>query len=903
MSEIWAKGQDKKTGKVVTLKDHVMDILKSVEHLMKSPSLESLFKNKISISMENFVKLLKYTIFFHDLGKVSPHFQIKTLKNEKFEPNIDDFPDVRHNILSLFFINKKKVKELCNAQENLYATFLSAIAFHHWRKDEKEYMLHVSDKLVETCEKLLVDGAGEKLAEKLKGHFTDFDFNGENPQDLILFDKDLAEHIKERGNLMSIDIIPPYSLYFLPKILEAEYERKIDLNLWILLVGFLMRADHFASFVESKEDEKISIEYIEKSIDKVQVLEKLKEDKKLTNDQLWQKKILSKKDENVILIAPTGIGKTEFAFAWAEGEKFFYTLPLRVATNQIFERACRYFNPSPLNKIEGDEDPYIKGNVGLLHSDADLYLIDKSDISKDTSLEGETPRTLELARHFSLPVNISTGDHIFPSALKYPGYEKVYATLGYSKLIIDEVQAYDPKACAIVVKMIEDIVSLGGKFLLMTATLPKFVKEAIEERIAKDKFEVKDLYKDNENFKLNIVRHKIKIDNRDLNEEEQERKILEEIIETAKKGKRVLFVLNTVAKAEESHDKLKKLIENKKDKIYLDLLHSKFTLNQRKEKEQKLEKEFKNPKPENENIPKILVATQVVETSLDIDADYLYTEIAPIDSLIQRMGRVMRRVDLMTGKVKGKNTNFRYNDFYEENKANVVIYITHRDKKNNIYLESGKEKNVYHRDILCLTLGKLLSESLQEIKDYKKEKKKFTDFLKEKIDEYREKVKKEYKNKLVEIKEKEKSEWVYEVYENLNLNYSSYLTDFSNTLRILDSGYVSEDKEEAHKIFREIHTIPLVELKDVEKIKDKINKRIEDKKELTWLWFKKEIIAEFVINENYREYKDFELDTLWNKISNKISCKDDISKRKLEKYCKGIWVVKREKQEKSEIFI
>jgi CRISPR-associated endonuclease/helicase Cas3 len=202
------------------------------------------------------------------------------------------------------------------------------------------------------------------------------------------------------------------------------------------------------------------------------------------------------------------------------------------------------------------------------------------------------------------------------------------------------------------------------------------------------------------------------------------------------------------------------------------------TLNERKRREKELEKEFSNPKPEDEKEPKILVATQVVEASLDIDADYLFTEIAPVDSLVQRMGRVMRRVDLMNGRIKGTNKEFNYEDFYEKEEANVIVYY---QKDKNKIVESSKGK-VYESE--------LIQKAYKVLKDKK------------------------------EIKEKEKQNLVVEFYENVeNEKNSKYLQKFYETLRILDSGYVSENKNEAHELFREIYTISVVEEDKIDKCK------------------------------------------------------------------------------------
>ncbi|MFN4226523.1 MAG: CRISPR-associated helicase Cas3' [Candidatus Ratteibacteria bacterium] len=815
--EIYAKSNK------LSLREHTEDVLKAIDKLPYG-----------KLNIPDLKTLLSFAVFFHDLGKVSPKFQ-ERMGNESFEPKINDFPDIRHNIFSLFFINKEKVKEICNNDEALYTTFLSAIAFHHWKVDEKEYLLNINEDLKKASELLLKEGYCDKLATILKEHFGDFCIDGYKAEDLISFDEHLARHLEKDGSLLSTNIIPPYTLYFLPERLRLEMQMKINLNLWVFLSGFLMRVDHFISFVE--KENKISLYEVEKNIPGKRINEILKQK---FGENFWQKEANNLKDKNLILIAPTGIGKTEFAFLWAEGEKFFYTLPIRVATNQMFERACDYFNETQ----DSSEDPFINENIGLLHSDADLYLLEKSEIYKKEE-EGETPRIFDLSRYFSLPVNICTGDQIFPAGLKYPQYEKIYATLGYSKLIIDEVQAYDPKACAIVVRMIEDIVSLGGKFLLMTATLPKFVKDYLEEKnVVKDE-EVIDCYKDDNKIGIKIntgSKHKIELKNKDIAED------VDEIINKANEGKRVLVVLNTIDKAKEIYNEILKKSNIKNDNIFLDLIHSRFTLNERRKKEKEIEEKFKNPKPEEEKEPKILVSTQVVEASLDIDADYLFTEIAPIDSLIQRMGRVMRRVDILTNKIKNIDEEFDYDKFYPNLEPNVYIYYT--QEKDSI-IESGKGR-VYEKELLSKTLDAL-------------------------------------KNK-TEIKEKEKQKLVEEVYSNPE--NSKYINKFYETIRILNSGYCSENKEEAHKLFREIYTISLVDEEKVNEIKQKIVEEINQNKDITWLWFKKDIIAEYVINDNMWRYKEHQLEPLSKELLTMLDLSKEL-KEKINRYCEGIWIPKK----------
>ncbi|MEM5820917.1 MAG: CRISPR-associated helicase Cas3', partial [Candidatus Aenigmatarchaeota archaeon] len=438
MMEVWAKS------KGIRLSKHIEDILQVFEKI----------KDKVS---SDFHLPIKLTILYHDLGKVLPKFQIETLGNKDYEP-FDIIHGIPHSLFSVFWINIEKLKEkLCD--EKLTEMIISTVAYHHWRdyfddyvagkKDLKnfgEFVLKIKDKLKENLQKEI-------------NSLTDCEVK--NFIETVNLNEKLLKEIKHGAKLYNI-AIPPYKFDYEP-LRESIAQSIDDTKKWILISGFLQRCDHFASWCEEENEsfDKVEIDCLGYYKVKNNIKNEIKQKTGISNeDEIWQfSKVKGYTNKDLILIAPTGFGKTEFAFLWSADKKFIYTLPLRSAVNQIYNRSLKIFG----------ED-----KVGLLHSDADVYLIEKwGDV-------GDNIKLYELSKNLSFPVIISTGDQFFPYALKPPGYEKIFALLSYSNLVIDEVQAYDPKACAIIVKFIEWVKIMGGNFLLMTATMPEFVKKILE---------------------------------------------------------------------------------------------------------------------------------------------------------------------------------------------------------------------------------------------------------------------------------------------------------------------------------------------------------------------------------------------------------------------------------------
>ena len=609
---------------------------------------EQITKN-IKIDKERFWKLLEIICTYHDVGKCYAPFQneiLKKLQKPLIKTNFN-YTDIKHEQLSPMFVDKKYF----NITKEERKLVMQAIFYHHERKNNM-----IVNELVEQI-------IEEEIIPKLE-----------------MFENELNIKLNKVPNSMYLN--------------DVKAERRITeddeyYQEYCLLKGLLHRLDYSSSAhvkVEDDTKEKIS-EYVEKYM----------------KERGYKKRALQifcqENDENnIVVIGSTGMGKSEAALLWSNSSKTFFTLPIRISINAIYDR---------IHNVIGYED------VGLLHSTALDYLqdnIEKSEIEQSFECYQESV-------NLSKKITTCTIDQIFKFVFKYKGYEREYATLAYSKVIIDEIQAYSPEIVAVILKGIEMIFKAGGNFMIMTATLPGIYKEELEKMGVKFKYN---------KFLTETNRHRIQI---------REEKIIDDIEVIKEKGKTssVLIIVNTINKAIELYKQMQDEEVN--------VLHSRFINEGRNRLEREI-KEFSKSKKKG-----IWITTQIVEASLDIDFDYLFTEMSTLDSLFQRLGRCYRSRE------------------YKNEECNIYIYEKDISGIGYVY---DKEIAKMSGEILRKFNGKILSE-------------------------------------------KEKVDMVEKLYSRENLKGTKFLKAFERGMNVLNNVVDYDvSKSDAQKLLRNIETIKVI---------------------------------------------------------------------------------------------
>lgn len=583
---------EKTEEKQKTLKEHHKDIVTCAEMFFLEYGEYFTEKEK---------KLVVEACRIHDLGKVNLVFQAMICPKlaEKFHIDVRKTSQIPHGFLSAVTISLDEFDDLSELfSDKDFGPFITAVYYHHDREDH-----YNSPAIRKYAEKYYMKQIEEYLNRKIRK------LNCSNLDDLLF-----------RNNVYTGKYIP-------------------DSNAWkeyLLIKGLLNKFDYTVS--AGYENAESAIDLHEKKL--VKNIEKFLNGKELRPAQKFMK---MNRDKNLIVIAPTGSGKTEASLLWMNGEKSFYTLPLKVSSNAIYLRI---------------KENYEYKDVALLHSDAMAVYLREYNGNEDIGEKYERSKML------SQPLTVCTVDQLFRFVYRALGTEIFAATLKYSKLVLDEIQAYEPRVIATIIYGLKMIQEMGGKFAIITATFPPVLKYFMEQYglVEGKQYIFKD-FTGKEYQVEKYPRHKVEIRHSEMNLDE---------IRLRGKNRKVLVICNTVSKAQKLYKKLEG------ENVWL--LHSKYIRRDRAF----LERKIMGFSESGES--GIWITTQIVEASLDIDFDILYTEMCTADSLLQRMGRCNR---------KGR---------YCPNEANIVVF----DNRNGV--SEGKRRSVYE--------DKLYDRSLELLSKY-----------------------------------------------------------------------------------------------------------------------------------------------------------------------------------------
>lgn len=586
-SELIAKKRD--DGIFQTFEGHIIDSLLILkDYFIKNKEILKEFSKNFKLEYNLLCNLLFLAVHLHDIGKLTEEFQ-QNLRTGK------SCTSVSHAFFALPFIESDFQEDDMN--DILKLTILS----HHsqlYNQIFENAKLKNKVIYIKNAIKKHIDQS-ESIYEK---HFSDI-FSLKNKP--IYREKEYISHFNLRRKIQRNEL----------ERLKRGYQKNTRTKaIYCLVLAILKQCDQKASEYFDRVELELRAVYgyviDQKALNKINYsLELFKYSEKFLLDQYEPyeyQKCAMEIDYCGIISAPCGRGKTEASLLAAlrilerhKKNRIIFALPTQITSNAMYER---------LKKIFGE------GNVGIYHG-MSRFLHDSE--SKWDEIEDEDMKAIVYdEKVFGKPVIVTTIDHLIYSLVH--GYKQSDFAVGNilnSVIIFDEIHYYETYTLRYILDCFKILKKLNIPHIAMSGTLPEFIVKKL------DKNEYKFIEdREGMGFEPFIIQRK-------------QCSIFDalDMIERLYNGdKNQIIILNTIKRAKDMYRLLKNRISN------ILLLHSQFTFEDRWKKEAMIQEL-------NGKRPWVLISTQAIEISVDISCDVMHTELAPIDAIGQRGGRLNRK--------------------------------------------------------------------------------------------------------------------------------------------------------------------------------------------------------------------------------------------------------------------
>lgn len=335
-----------------------------------------------------------------------------------------------------------------------------------------------------------------------------------------------------------------------------------------------------------------------------------------------QKLVEREYDKDMLLVrAPTGAGKTDAALLWAskqigacKADRLVIAMPTRFTANAL-----------AINVSES------LSGTGIYHSSA--WFSKYQEIKDEIVSSEEALSEHKMARLLAAPVTVTTIDHLLMSLTQTrEDHHLINFNLANSCVVIDEADFYDDFTLANIQFFLRVLKIWNVPVLVMSASIPdsalSFYKETgynVESILEDDTID-----KSIEKFEIKQIIPYDEIDELDT--------LLRECF---RRGNAIIY-MNTIDKAIDVYNFAKRIKEEEQIDVPIFLYHSRFTEPDKAAKETQLINALGKEAWKNGTATGIAILTQIGEISINISADYMISDLCPIDRLMQRVGRLCR---------------------------------------------------------------------------------------------------------------------------------------------------------------------------------------------------------------------------------------------------------------------